>query len=198
MANRCWYLAETSATDNAKTPNIANLHTLVANQSPFFVTRVALLWKYQERDGSFLSEQGIVKCGELIYLFIYSLLLFIHFSLVCCCYRCCCFFLFCFLVFCCFAVLSKHFIINLQLIWAEIIPVLCSNPDFIVAIWPSVLITTTKGRMSIVSCIVCNVDIMNPSSKSWKIVIVAVRGVWIAVVYVLFEISITVVVFQWV
>ena len=40
MANRCWcfntlYFAETSAIDNAKTPNITNLHTLVANQSPF-------------------------------------------------------------------------------------------------------------------------------------------------------------------
>ena len=75
MANRCWcfntlFFAETSAIDNAKTPNITNLHALVANQSPFFVTRVALLWKYQERDGSFLSEQGIVKCGELIYFFI--------------------------------------------------------------------------------------------------------------------------------
>ena len=103
-------------------------------------------------------------------------------------------FLFCFLVFCCFTALSKHFIINLQLIWAEIIPVSCSNPDSIVAIWPSVPVTITKVRISIVSCIVCNVDIMVP--KSWKIVVVAVRGVSIVVVYVLFEISITVVVFQ--
>ena len=96
--------------------------------------------------------------------------------------------------FCCFTVLTKHFIINLQLIWAEIIPVLCSNPDSIVAIWPSVLMTIIKVRMSIVSCIVCNVDIM--ATKSWKIVIVVVSGVSIAVVYVLFEISITVIVFQ--
>ena len=96
--------------------------------------------------------------------------------------------------FCCFAVLSKHFIINLQLIWAEIIPVSCSNPDTVVAIWLSVLVTITKPRISIVSCIVCNVDVMAP--KSWKIAIVAVRGVLIVVVYVLFEISITVIVFQ--
>ena len=105
-------------------------------------------------------------------------------------------FLFCFLVFSCFTVLSKHFIIYLQLIWAEIIPVVCSNPDPIVAIWPAVPVTIHKVRISIVPCIVCNVDIMAPSSKSWKIVIVAVRGVLIVVVYVLFEISITVVVFQ--
>ena len=104
------------------------------------------------------------------------------------------FFLFCFLVFCCFAVLSKHFIINLQLIWAEMIPVLCSNPDPRVAIWPSVLITITKPRISIVSCIVCNVDIM--ATKSWKTVIAAVRGPTKLLGYVLFKISITVVVFQ--
>ena len=35
IANRCWCFAEASAIDNAKTPNITNLHTLVANQSPF-------------------------------------------------------------------------------------------------------------------------------------------------------------------
>ena len=70
--------------------------------------------------------------------------------------------------------LSKHFIINLQLIWAEIIPVLCSRPDAIVAIWPSVLITIVKVRISIVTCIVCNVDLM--ATKSWKIAMVAVRG----------------------
>ena len=128
----------------------------------------------------------MVKCGELIYLLIYCYCLFIFrwFVVVTVVV----------VVFCCFTVLSKHFIINLQLIWAEIIPVLCSNPDSIVAIWLSVLVTITKMRISIVSCIVCNVDIMAP--KSWKIAIVAVRGVLIVVVYVLFEISITVVVFQ--
>ena len=85
---------------------------------------------------------------------------------------------------------------NLQLIWAEMIPVSCSSPDTIVAIWPAVRVTIVKVRISIVPCIVCNVDIIVPSSKSWKIIIVAVRGVLIVVVYVLFEISITVVVFQ--
>ena len=106
-------------------------------------------------------------------------------------------FLFCSLVFCGFTVLSKHFIINLQLIWAEMIPVSCSaNPDFIVAIWTAVRVTIVKVRISIVPCIVCNVDIIAPSSKSWKTIIVAVRGVLIVGVYGLFEISITVVVFQ--
>ena len=63
-----------------------------------------------------------------------------------------------------------------------------------VAIWRLVLVTIIKVRISIVSCIVSNVDIMAP--KSWKIAIVAVRGVLIVSVYVVFEISITVVVFQ--
>ena len=106
------------------------------------------------------------------------------------------FFLFSFLVFCCFTILSKHFVIYLQFIWVEIIPVLCSNPDPIVAIWPAVRVTIIKVRIGIVPCIVCNVHIMASSSKSWKIVIVTVRGVLIVVAYVLFEISITVVVFQ--
>ena len=128
------------------------------------------------------------------HLFIYLLLLYLYFSLVCCCYRCCCFFVL-LSGFCCFAVLSKHFIINLQLIWAEIIPVLCSaNPDFIVAIWPSVLVTVIKVRITIVCCIVCNVDIM--ATKSWKTVIAAVRGPTKLLGYVLFKISIAVVVFQ--
>ena len=124
-----------------------------------------------------------------------------HLFLYCCClfifrWFVVVIFLFCFLVFCCFTVLSKHFIINLQLIWAEMIPVLCSNPDAIVAIWPAVRVTIVKVRISIVPCIVCNVDIIAPSSKSWKRIMVAVGGVLIVVVYVLFEISITVVVFQ--
>ena len=75
------FFAETSAIYNAKTPNITNLNSLVANQTPFFVTRVALLSKYQERDDSFLSEQGIVKCGELIYFFI-SLFIYLFTAIV--------------------------------------------------------------------------------------------------------------------
>ena len=54
------------------------------------------------------------------------------------------------LLFFCFAFLfsvvprflSKHFIINLQLIWAEMIPVSCSSPDPIVAIGTAVRVTT--------------------------------------------------------
>ena len=130
--------------------------------------------------------------SSFIYLFIYcSCLLIFHWFVT---VAVDVVFLFCFLVFSCFTVLSKHFIIYLQLIWAEIIPVVCSNPDPIVAIWPAVPVTIRKVRISIVPCIVCNVDIM--ATKNWKIVIVAVRGVLIVVVYVLFEISITVVVFQ--
>ena len=57
----------------------------------------------------------------------------------------------------------------------------------------AVRLTKREARISIVSCIVCNVDIMVP--KSWKIVIGAVRGCMIVVGYVLFKI-VTVVVFQ--
>ena len=69
-----------------------------------------------------------------------------------------------------------------------------SNPGRSVTIRTVVLLTNSYVRISIVSCIVCNVDIMG--TKSWKIVIVAVRGVLIVAAYVVFEISITVVVFQ--
>lgn len=173
--------------------HITNLDTLVANY-------LFLSQKLKEMVAlTFWARYSQMRRAHFFFFFlsffIYLLLLIIYFALVWCCCRCCCF-LFCFLVFCCFTVLSKHFIINLQLIWAEIIPVLCSNPDSIVTIWRSVLVTITKVRISIVSCIVCNVDIM--ASKCWKIVIFAVRGVLIVVAYVLFKISITIVVFQWV
>ena len=143
----------------------------------------------------FLTEQSIVKDGEVIYLFLHFLLL-LFFGLLT-------FFLWllfllllvflAFLLLCCRPVSSKDFVINLQLIWRKI---LCSNPGRIVTIRTAVLLTKSEVRISIVSCIVCNVDIM--ATKSWKIVIVAVRGVWIAAVYVPFDISITVVVFKWV
>ena len=71
---------------------------------------------------------------------------------------------------------------------------MCSNPGRTVTIRTAVLLTNSYVRISIVSCIVCNVDIIG--TKSWKIAIVAVCGVLIVVVYVLFEISITVVAFQ--
>ena len=71
---------------------------------------------------------------------------------------------------------------------------MCSNPGRIVTIRTAVLLTNSEARISIVSCIICNVDFI--ATKSWKIVIVAVRGVLIVAAYVIFEISITVVVFQ--
>ena len=105
------------------------------------------------------------------------------------------FYVFAFLLLCWRPVLisSKDFVINLQLIWRKIS---CSNPVRIDTIVTAVRLTKSEARISIVSCIVCNVDIMG--TKSWKTVIVAVRGVLIVAAYVVFEISITVVVFQWV
>ena len=100
-----------------------------------------------------------------------------------------------FFVLCCRPVSSKHFIINFQLIWAEIIPVSCSNPNAIVAIRPAVRVTT-KVRIGISSRIVRNIHIMAPT-KGWTIIIIAVSGAApVAVGYVLFEVSIPVVVFQ--
>ena len=93
--------------------------------------------------------------------------------------------------------LSKHFIINLQLIWAEIIPVSWSNPEVIVTIGTAVRVTV-KVRTGISSRIVHNFHIIAPT-KGWTIIIMAVSGVAIAAVgYVLFEVSIRFVVFQWV
>ena len=97
-------------------------------------------------------------------------------------------------VFCGCPVSSKHFIINFHLIWAEIIPVSCSNPNAIVAIRPAVRVTI-KVRIGISSRIVRNVHIMAPT-KGWTIIICAVSGAAIvAVGYVVFEVSIPVVVF---
>ena len=134
----------------------------------------------------FLIEQSIVKDGELIYLFIHFLLLLFFFGLLMFSCGCC----FCFLL-CWRPVSSKDFVINLQLIWRKIS---CSNPLRIVTIGTAVRLTKSEARISIVSCIVCNVDIM--ATKSWKIVIAAVRGCMIVLGYVLFKISVTVVVFQ--
>ena len=71
---------------------------------------------------------------------------------------------------------------------------MCSNPLRIVTIGTAVRLTKREARISIVSYIVCNVDIIVP--KSWKIVIAAVRGCMIVLGYVLFKISVTVVAFQ--
>ena len=159
--------------DNAKAPNITNLHKLVANhlffhELRYFENIIKMMVAF------FLTEQSIVKDGEVIYLFLHFLLL-LFFGLLT-------FFLWllfllllvflAFLLLCCRPVSSKDFVINLQLIWRKI---LCSNPGRIVTIRTAVLLTKSEVRISIVSCIVCNVDIM--ATKSWKIVIVAVRGV---------------------
>ena len=54
---------------------------------------------------------------------------------------------------------------------------------------------TIKERVIIVSCVVCNVDII-PSTKGWKTVIVTVCGPVIVAVYIIFKVSIPVIVFQ--
>ena len=54
---------------------------------------------------------------------------------------------------------------------------------------------TIKARVRTVSCVVCNVDIM-PSAKDWTIVIVTVSGIVIVAVYIIFKVSIPVIVFQ--
>ena len=52
-----------------------------------------------------------------------------------------------------------------------------------------------KVRVRIVSCIICNVDIMTPS-KGWTIAIVVVCGILIVGVDVIFKVTISVIVFQ--
>ena len=179
--------------DNAKAPNITNLHKLVANH--LFCHQLRYFENIMKKMVAFfLTEQSIVKDGEVIYLFIHVLLLlffvgllmfflWLLFLLL--------FFFLAFLLLCCLPVSSKDFVINLQLIWRKI---LCSNPGRIVTIRTAVLLTNNEARISIVSCIIYNVDFI--ATKSWKLVIVAVRGVLIVAAYVIFEISITVVVFQ--
>ena len=153
---------------------------------------------------AFFLSKGIVKGGELIiYLFIYfllwltfvGLLMFLLWLLLLLLFVCLFFILSLFYVAARF--LSKHFIINLQLIWAEIISVSWSNPEVIVTIGTAVRVTV-KVRTGISSRIVRNFHIIAPT-KGWTIIIMAVSGVAIAAVgYVLFEVSIRFVVFQWV
>ena len=74
-------------------------------------------------------------------------------------------------------------------------PVSCSNPQIIVTIGTAVRVTT-KARIGISSRIVRNFHIMAPT-KGWTLIIIAVSGVVIvAASYVLFEVSILLVVFQ--
>ena len=148
---------------------------------------------------AFFLSKGIVKGGELIiYLFFavtyfcWSVDVFVVIVVV----AVCLFVFYAFFVLCCRPVSSKLFIINLQLIWAEIIPVSCSNPDAIVAIGTAAVRVTSKVRIGISSRIVRNMHIMAPT-KGWTMIILAVSGVAIAAVgYVLFEVSIPVVVLQ--
>ena len=155
---------------------------------------VALLWKYHKNDGSFLFDWAKYSQRRRGDLFISSFFAVTFFWLVDVFLVAVVFVVVVFLailLLCSRPVSSKDFVINLQLIWRKI---LCSNPGRIVTIRITVLLTNSEARISIVSCIVCNVDIK--ATKSWKRVIVAVRGVSIEAVYVRFEISITVVVFQ--
>ena len=155
----------------------------------FFVMSGVTLKISWKRYSSFLSEQGIVK-GCYLFLFVCR----------CFCYGCCCCLFACFFalfVLCCRPVSSKHFIINFQLIWAEMIPVSWSNPEIIVTIGTAVRVTT-KVRIGISSRIVRKIHII-AITKGWTKIIMVVSGVAIiAVGYVLFEVSIPVVVFQWV
>ena len=83
MANRCQcfntsFVAKTSAIffyiDNAKAPNITNLHKLVANH--LFCNELRYFENIiKMRVAFFLTEQSIVKDGEVIYLFLHFLLL---------------------------------------------------------------------------------------------------------------------------
>ena len=63
------FLAETYAIDNAKTPNITNLYRLDANH--LFCHELRYFRDIMKKMVAFfLTEQSIVKDGELIYLFI--------------------------------------------------------------------------------------------------------------------------------
>ena len=140
----------------------------------------------------FLTGQSIVNDGKVIYSFLFAVTFFcclVDVFLVAVVFVVVVFLAF--LLLCCRPVSSKDFVINLQLIWRKR---LCSNPGRIVTVRTAVLLTNSEVRISIVSCIICNIEFMG--TKSWKIVILAVRGVLIAAGYVVFEISITVVVFQ--
>ena len=54
---------------------------------------------------------------------------------------------------------------------------------------------TIKGRVIIVSRVVCNVDFMT-SAKDWTIVMVTVCGIVRVAIYIIFKVSIPVIVFQ--
>ena len=184
------FVVETSAIDKA--PNIIILYTLVTNH--LFCHEWSYFENIMKEMVAFFLSKGIVKGRELIiYLFFavtyfcWSVDVFVVIVVV----AVCLFVFYAFFVLCCRPVSSKHFIINLQLIWAEIITVSCSNPDAIVAIGTAAVRVAVKVRIGISSRIVRNMHIIAPT-KGWTIIRIAV----VAVSYVLFEVSIPVVVFQ--
>ena len=75
------FVAETSAIDNAKTPNTTNLYSLDSNH--LFCHELRYFGNIMKKMVAFfLTEQSIVKDGELIYLFIHFLLLLIFVGLL--------------------------------------------------------------------------------------------------------------------
>ena len=87
--------------------------------------------------------------------------------------------------------LSKHFIVNLYLIWTEII---ASGPEIIVAVGTVVHITI-KVRVIIAISIVCNMNIVS-ITKGWTIVVICVGGAFLTSAYVVFKVSIPIIVSQ--
>ena len=75
------FVAETSAIDNAKSPNTTNLYSLDANH--LFCHELRYFGNIMKKMVAFfLTEQSIVKDGELIYLFIHFLLFLIFVGLL--------------------------------------------------------------------------------------------------------------------
>ena len=87
--------------------------------------------------------------------------------------------------------LSKHFIVNLYLIWTESI---VSGPEIIVAVG-TVVHVTIKVRIIIATSIVCNMNIV-PITKGWTIIVIAVRGTFVTAAYVIFKVSISIIISQ--
>ena len=89
------------------------------------------------------------------------------------------------------SITSKYFIVNLYLIWANIV---VSCPEITVAVGTGVRVTV-KIRVVISICIVCNVNIVS-STKGWTITIRTVCGVLVIVVNIVFKVTISIIVFE--
>ena len=87
--------------------------------------------------------------------------------------------------------LSKHFVVNLHLTWAERS---ASGPEITVTVGTGVRVTA-EVRIIVVTRAVCNVDIM-PSTKGWTIIVVSVCGILWIDVYVVLEVAISIIVSQ--